>query len=146
MVKARVVLDTNLWISYAFFRKNHGNLVSVVQGVLDGEWTALASSPTMSELHDVMTRSGWERYSLLADRLVFVLRVSEASEHIAVSSTITACRDPKDNKFLELAVDGDANFLITGDQDLLALADTENPAWSCRILTPREFIESQQVS
>jgi predicted nucleic acid-binding protein len=48
-----------------------------------------------------------------------------------------ACRDPKDDKFLSLAVCGRATHLVTGDADLLAL----NPFEGIRIVTPRQFLE-----
>jgi len=47
-----------------------------------------------------------------------------------------ACRDPKDNKFLELAVAGEATHIVTGDSDLLVL----NPFRDIAVLTPSEFL------
>ena len=64
------------------------------------------------------------------------------SEVVSVTTAITACRDRKDNKFLELAVDGEAYFLVTGDKDLLDLAERPDPTWKFRIVTPKEFIEA----
>lgn len=142
MARARIVVDTNAWISYAFFRKNQSSVVNVIQGFLADKWVCLASSQTLDELHDVMIRHGWERYSVLADRLAFVHRVMELCERTTVETTITACRDEKDNKFLELAVDGQADFLVTGDKDLLALAEHPDPAWVFRIVSPREFLDA----
>lgn len=55
---------------------------------------------------------------------------------VEVDVTITDCRDPKDNKFLALAVSGQATHLVTGDQDLLIL----HPYRSTSILTPRQFL------
>jgi uncharacterized protein len=56
---------------------------------------------------------------------------------VDVNARITACRDPKDNKFLELAVDGRATHIISGDFDLLALSPFQNIS----ILTPQLFLE-----
>lgn len=53
------------------------------------------------------------------------------------SQAITACRDPKDDKFLSLAVAGQADVIVTGDEDMLTL----NPFRGVAILTPQEFIE-----
>jgi len=53
-----------------------------------------------------------------------------------IQTRITICRDPRDNKFLELAVDGKAQIIITGDQDLLIL----NPFENIDVLTPRDFL------
>ncbi len=142
MAKVRVVVDTNAWISYAFFRKRQSNLVKVVQSFLARDFVCLASDHTLDELHDVMTRVGWASHSPLAHRLVFCRRVTDLCEMVSVTSTVTACRDAKDNKFLELALDGQADYLITGDTDLLSLAKNPAPEWKFRIVTPTEFLEA----
>jgi uncharacterized protein len=54
-----------------------------------------------------------------------------------VNKTINACRDPKDNKFLELAVTGNVDYIISGDKDLLDL----NPFNNIVIITPSQFLE-----
>ena len=56
---------------------------------------------------------------------------------IEVDETITECRDSKDNKFLELGVCGKADFIISGDEDLLIL----NPFRNIQILSPGNFIK-----
>ena len=56
---------------------------------------------------------------------------------VIVTENIEACRDPKDDKFLELAVSGNADYIITGDDDLLEL----NPFQNVKIITSREFLE-----
>jgi uncharacterized protein len=61
----------------------------------------------------------------------------KVAEMIEINDTIAACRDPKDDKLLELAVGGNADFLITGDKDLLVL----NPFRAVKIITPREFLD-----
>ncbi|HJM50673.1 MAG TPA: putative toxin-antitoxin system toxin component, PIN family [Alphaproteobacteria bacterium] len=122
MAEVRVVVDTNAWISYAFFRQRQSNLVKVIQGFLTGEWICLASGETLSELHEVVSRPGWERYTILAGRLAFARRVGELCETTQVETALAVCRDAKDDKFLALAIDGQADFLVTGDKDLLALA------------------------
>lgn len=142
MSKVRVVVDTNAWISYAFFRKRQSNLVKVVQGFLAHEYQCLASNHTLGESHDVMTRVKWTPHASLANRLVFCQRVTELCEVVSVTSTVTACRDAKDNKFLELALDGQADYLITGDTDLLTLANYPAPEWKFLIVTPTEFLEA----
>ena len=58
------------------------------------------------------------------------------AEWVAVTSTVRLCRDPKDDKFLELAVDGEAHWLVTGDQDLLALS----PFRTVTVLTPAQVL------
>jgi putative PIN family toxin of toxin-antitoxin system len=67
----------------------------------------------------------------------FMVSFLKVAEIIEISETITVCRDPKDDKLLELTVCGNAGFLVTGDKDLLVL----NPFRGVEILTPREFLE-----
>jgi putative PIN family toxin of toxin-antitoxin system len=55
------------------------------------------------------------------DRKTFIVLLGRISERVAIVRRIRACRDPKDDKFLELAVIGDAELIISGDEDLLAL-------------------------
>jgi predicted nucleic acid-binding protein len=73
-----------------------------------------------------------------------VIKFVDTSRRVLIQETISICRDAKDNKFLELAVNGDAKFIITGDQDLLIL----NPFRGIKIITPEllvsEFRNLQQ--
>jgi putative PIN family toxin of toxin-antitoxin system len=66
----------------------------------------------------------------------FLVKVILISEAIEIPSPIRACRDPRDDKFLELAVHGRAGILITGDADLLAL----HPFQGVDILSPADFL------
>ena len=59
-------------------------------------------------------------------------------ELVAITEQINDCRDPNDNKFLELAVCGNADVLVTGDDDLLVL----NPFRRIAIVKPRDFLSS----
>jgi uncharacterized protein len=79
----------------------------------------------------------FRRYIDEEDARSFVAAVSRESEWIDVNVQIQACRDPKDNKFLEVAVSGKATHVITGDADLLVL----NPFQGIRILSPQEFLD-----
>ncbi len=62
----------------------------------------------------------------------------KVAEMIETGETIAVCRDPKDDKLLELAVSGNADFLVTSDKDLLVL----NPFRGVEIITPREFLDT----
>ena len=68
---------------------------------------------------------------------MFLQKFIRASLLVNITETIAVCRDEKDNKFLELAVSGNANLIITGDLDLLEL----NPFQSIEILTPDRFVD-----
>ncbi|WP_237741288.1 putative toxin-antitoxin system toxin component, PIN family [Geminocystis herdmanii] len=73
----------------------------------------------------------------LEKRLIFLTELRQKAQIIKVTETITICRDAKDNKFLELAVSGKADFIITGDQDLLVL----NPFENITIIKPDLFLK-----
>jgi uncharacterized protein len=93
---------------------------------------------TLAELYDVLHRKHFRRYIDEEDVRSFIVALARDSEWIDVNVQINACRDPKDNKFLEVAVSGQATQLITGDADLLVL----NPFQGIRILPPQEFLDS----
>ena len=100
--------------------------------------TLLLSQATFAELGEVLGRKKFDRYATHEERqqfLVLLLREAILVESIEV---IRACRDPKDDKFLELAVSGGARCLVTGDQDLLSL----HPFRGIPVLTPAQFLAS----
>lgn len=90
----------------------------------------------MLELVDVIERPKFDAYLHLDERREFVRQLVNIAEFVPVTSTIRACRDPKDDKFLELAVAGNADFIVTGDGDLLALDPFEGIA----VITPARFL------
>ena len=67
----------------------------------------------------------------------FLAALVREAELIEITQEITTCRDSKDDKFLELAVCGNADCVVTGDQDLLVL----NPFRGIPVLTPKEFLD-----
>ena len=68
----------------------------------------------------------------------FLAVLTREAQWIDVDMQITACRDPKDDKFLSLAVSGEATHIVTGDADLLVL----HPFRGIRIVTPSTFLEA----
>jgi uncharacterized protein len=65
------------------------------------------------------------------------LEVKEISKIIDVNQQVSVCRDPKDNMYLELALSGKADVIITGDNDLLIL----HPFINIPIITPKDFLD-----
>ncbi|NQY73605.1 MAG: putative toxin-antitoxin system toxin component, PIN family [Candidatus Margulisbacteria bacterium] len=100
--------------------------------------TVLMSFETFSEFVEVSTRKKIEKYLCLDYRDEFTkeLASSKKIEHIPVNITITDCPDPKDNKFLEVAVYGKADYIISGDSDLLNM----NPYRGIKIVKPKIFL------
>jgi uncharacterized protein len=115
---SRYVIDTNVLVSAGLFdcsvpRQSFERVLRYGK--------VLISQPVINELQEVFRRSRFDKYASLNTRLKFIANILEISEMVEIKEVITICRDPKDDKFLELAINGSANFLITGDRDLLVL-------------------------
>lgn len=116
--ESRVVIDTNVLVS--FFLRRGSTPWRVVKDVLEcGE--LLVSDETVAELEEVLRRSKFDRYVSRTLREEFLATLPEFATPVAIVERIQACRDPRDDKFLEAAVNGRADFLVTGDRALLAM-------------------------
>jgi putative PIN family toxin of toxin-antitoxin system len=91
----------------------------------------------MNELADVLSRSKFDRYVSLADRKRFISDLCGIVEFVPIIQLVSECRDPKDDKFLEVALNGRADVIITGDADLLAL----HPWQEIAILSPAQYLK-----
>jgi putative PIN family toxin of toxin-antitoxin system len=130
----RFVVDTNVLISALLFKNSipfRAIELAEKQGII------LYSEATLNELEQVLNRKKFNKYLSLEDRQVFLLKFISASELVSITEKIAVCRDEKDNKFLELALSGNANIIVTGDLDLLVL----NPFQAVEIVTPDIFID-----
>ncbi|NKC10820.1 MAG: putative toxin-antitoxin system toxin component, PIN family [Gammaproteobacteria bacterium] len=114
----RIVVDTNLWVSYLL--RPHSPLAFKLDELTRAH-RLLYSRATATELATVLTRPKFAPYINYDDAQAFVAAFIEAGEAVTVSTEIHACRDPRDNKFLELAVSANADCIISGDEDLLVL-------------------------
>ena len=114
----RVVIDTNVFVS--FFLRRGSTPWRVVRDVLEcGE--LLVSDDTLAELAEVLRRPKFDRYVSRALREEFLDTLPEFATRVAITERIKACQDSQDDKFLEAAVNGQADFLATGDRALLAM-------------------------
>jgi putative PIN family toxin of toxin-antitoxin system len=113
----RAIIDTNLWVSFligkTFYKLKH----LLIQGVI----TPIFSPQLLDELTTVTQRPKLQKYFQPDKVQELLLFLNEISDIIEPHSTINLCRDPKDNFLLALAQDSKADFLVTGDQDLLIL-------------------------
>ena len=96
----------------------------------------LGSEETLSELDEVIIRPYFGRYLSLQGRRLFLALMLQSPELVQVTHSFTACRDPRDDKFLELAFSGHATHIVTGDRDLLDL----HPFRGTPIVTPGSFL------
>jgi uncharacterized protein len=129
----RLVVDTNVLIS-AVLKAN--SLPFFVVRWIDHHGGLLKSAATEQEVLSVLQRPHIASITIPFYR-EGLAKVLAGAEQVMIAERIAACRDPKDDKFLELAVNGHADLLVSGDADLLAL----NPFRDIPIVTPATFVE-----
>lgn len=130
----RFVLDTNVLVSALLLKQ------SIARQAFDKAirfGKLLISSATVEELNAVLRRRGFEPYITESERIEFLSAYVRDAILIEVTERVAVCRDPKDDKFLELAWNGQACCIVTGDEDLLVL----HPFRGIAILTPRQFLD-----
>ncbi|MFT4152875.1 putative toxin-antitoxin system toxin component, PIN family [Parafilimonas sp.] len=127
------VIDTNTLIS-AFLSQQSKPMLAYEKTKQIGKLSA--SIETYNEFCDTFIRDKFDKYISLETRLDILEGYREIAVFSEISETITACRDPKDNKFLELAIATNASCIITGDKDLLEL----NPFRGIPILNAADFL------
>lgn len=113
----RLVIDTNLWISFLISNR----LDELTQLIAAGKVTILFSVELVEEILKVAERPKMRKYFPLNDIYALVAMIDVYGEIVEVKSNVTLCRDSKDNFLLNLAIDGKADYLITGDDDLLTI-------------------------
>lgn len=134
--RPRVVVDTNALVSRLLLPRSVPG--QAVRRAVD-EADLLVSDETLDELADVLGRPKFDRYVTIKERQGFILLLGRIAERVPVIQPIRACRDPNDDKFLALAVSGEAGVIVTGDSDLLAL----HPFRGIAILTPVDYLDRQ---
>ena len=139
MTVNRYVIDTNLLISAVFSPDSPA--ARAYQKALD-TGILLASPATLAEYEAVFLRPKFDRYVPRDRRRAFLDVLIEAVERIEIQEAIADCRDPKDNAYLEVAVSGRANAILTGDKDLLVL----HPYRGIDILFPSAFLAATKYS
>ena len=130
----RFVFDTNVLISAALLRQSTASR-ALRRALTTGR--VLVSMATIEELNQVLSRRGFDRYVTEAERIEFLAALIRDTDMVEVTDSVHACRDPKDDKFLELAVSGHATCIVTGDDDLLSL----HPFRGIALFSPRSFLD-----
>lgn len=128
-----VVFDTNVLVSAALLVQSKPSR-AMRWAATNGQM--LASVVTFSEFVRTMERAKFDRYANPASRREFVAFVHANIQFVTIERTIQACRDPSDDRFLEVAVNGGASVLATGDADLLAL----DPFDGVSIITATDYL------
>lgn len=130
----RCVFDTNVLVSALL---SPGSKPRLALDRANREGNVLLSFEVLSELFAVLNRERFRRYLDEEDIRVFLNSLTLEAEWVEVEKEISVCRDPKDDKFLSLAVSGRASHIVTGDADLLVL----DPFQNIQILTPDGFLK-----
>src|SRR2546422_2687857 len=133
MTRERVVIDTNVLIS-GLLSTTSTPAQAVDKAVTKAQ--LVATMETLRELIEKMLSPKFDRYVRRERREALLARVASVVEIIDVLQPIRASRDPKDDKFLEAAVNGRADVIVTGDKDLLDL----NPFRGIAIVTPADYL------
>ena len=132
----RAVIDTNVLVSALIHKQ--GASGQVLRHLREGSFTIVYSAPLMVELVEVLSRPHIQRkYHIRSDDIIALINlVRLRGALVSPNRKIDACRDPKDSHFLEAAVEGNANVIVSGDADLLDLGECE----AIPILSVAEFL------
>jgi uncharacterized protein len=133
-MRQRVVIDTNIYVSRLIREQS---IPGQAVGRAWREAVTLTSTAILEELQTVLRRPKFARYIQPEKIDPYIEKVGTFGLVLVNSPRIRACRDPRDDKFLEVAVHGRADVIVTGDRDLLDL----NPFHGIKILAPAEYLE-----
>ncbi len=132
--RRRIVLDTNTLVSGTL-------LVDSIPGKAlrkaITEDRILMSEESLYELADVLSRKKFDQYVPLEDREELVRIMLRVAEVVPIVTAVHECRDETDNRILEVALNGDAEAIVTGDSDLLML----NPFRGIPVIKPAVYLE-----
>jgi putative PIN family toxin of toxin-antitoxin system len=138
-ISHRLVVDTKVFASAIIFPRSVPR--QVVDDALD-QAVVLFSEATMNELTEVLSRPKFDRYISRRERELVLAQIGSAAEFVPIIRLVRECRDPKDDKFLEIALNGRADVIITGDADLLAL----HPWRGIAMLSPSGYLNASRAT
>ncbi|MCY4332778.1 MAG: putative toxin-antitoxin system toxin component, PIN family [Cyanobacteria bacterium MAG CAR1_bin_15] len=100
----------------------------------------LFSQETFLEFRQRIMRSKFDKYVSRKSRINYIKQLEKISKFVSINGTILGCRDQDDDKFLETAFNGKADFIITGDNDLLEMVSFRNISIVISIVSPKNFL------
>lgn len=130
----RIIIDTNLWVSFLI-----SDNVKLEDLLFAQKVSLIFSEELMQEFVSVTGRPKFARYFNLQTVEELLSVIHEVATFVQVTTTVSICRDPKDDFLLALALDSNADVLITGDSDLLELEQVGGT----RIMTLSSFLDTQ---
>lgn len=134
-IKGRFVFDTNTLVSAVLFE--HSKPGQAFRRALE-VGNVMLSPSTLDELTEVLERDKFDHYVTSLEREEFLEGLLDRAIVVEPTETVRECRDPKDDKILELAVTAHASHIVTGDNDLLIL----HPFREIKIVTAEEFLKA----
>ena len=127
----KVIFDTNVWISFLIGKR----LVKIKQYISDGSITIIITEQLLTEIKMVTSREKLKKYFPAESVTELIELIETIAKKVIIRPTHFVNRDPKDNFLLDLIDFSKADYLVTGDKDLLE----HNPFKTANILTPTEF-------
>ena len=127
----KVVFDTNVWISFLIGRQ----LFRIKNLISDNRIIIITTERLLKEIKSVTSRDKLKKYFPKESVDELIVFLESISKKVEITQTHFSCRDPKDNFLLDLIDFSKADYLITGDKDLLE----HNPFKTAQILTPADF-------
>ena len=131
----QAVIDTSVLVSSVLKPQSIPSQAFILASC---RYELIASTDTLRELAQVLARDKLEKFRSRAERVAFFEHYRAMVKLCDVTTVVADCRDPKDDKFLSLALSAGASTIVSGDADLLVLT----PYRGIRILTPQEFLSS----
>jgi putative PIN family toxin of toxin-antitoxin system len=129
----RIVVDTNILISYLI-----GNsFIRLDKYIQSGQVKLIFSEELLNEFLEVTSRPKLRKYFSEKDIFSLLDHIQNNADFIDVTSKVAVCRDQKDKFLLALCADGKADYLITGDEDLLVIKKFRKTT----VITFAEFIQ-----
>jgi len=137
--KIRIILDTNWYVSAAINKNSRRTLYDLLT---HERLTVLYSEELIAEFFEVMSRKKFKKMISSIQVSRFAGLVISKMEPILLKTVVTGSRDPNDNFLLSLSLDGRADFLVTGDLDLLVLQKTG----TTQIMRLNDFLSVLEVT
>lgn len=137
----RAVVDTNVLVSAFLFHDRGGVPVELLHRLADGRFELVLCRALLDELQNVLTRDATvgERYSYTPEMVSFYRETLEAHAELVEPEmpVVPISRDPNDDIVVVTAVAAGAQYVVTGDNDLLSIGSHEGVL----IVTPRQFLD-----
>jgi uncharacterized protein len=127
----RVIFDTNIWISFLIGKR----LTFIKDFILSGQITVVTTQQLLDEIREVTGREKLKKYFSQQNVTDLLELLRLIADRVAIEPTYFINRDPKDNFLLDLIHFSKADYLVTGDKDLLA----HTPFETAQIVTPVDF-------